>query len=204
MSPPVSALKRHYKMTCSRVLIFPHCLQFMFSVWLQLYMLFRDGSRSYTVLDRNWTRCGSIRQISPYFSFLSVAVDLVHMRLGFSFLLLLSISALLKFDVFLPGPSHVSQCCSSSSNFHCGWFLVLASSLLLCQLCMHVSACFLSDGLQYWPTTSFRFLFLFLLFVYSRLSSLLMTGPALAFATLNFSTKDDIGSWSLDQTLLQS
>lgn len=167
-------------------------------------MLFRDGSRSYTqfLIGTEHGVVPSARSLPISAS--SLLLSILSMRLGFSFLLLLSISALLKFDVFLPGPSHVSQCCYSSSNFHCGWFLVLASSLLLCQLCMHVSACFLSDGLQYWPTTSFPFLFLFLPSRYSRLSSLLMTGPALAFATLNFSTKDDIGSWSLDQTLLQS
>lgn len=47
--------------------------------------------------------------------------------------------------VFLPGPSHVSQCCYSSPNFFGGSFPVLGSPLLLCQLNLRVSAYFLAD-----------------------------------------------------------
>lgn len=58
---------------------------------------------------------------------------------------------------------HVSPCCCFSSSFLCDCFLTLVSHLLLCQLYLRASACFLSGGLQHWLTTSFQFLFLSLL-----------------------------------------
>lgn len=131
-------------------------------------------------------------------SFLMLSISSMH--LGFPFLLLLPFLTLLPFGGSLPVPFHESQCCCFSFSFLCDCFLALVSLLLLCQLPVYLHA---SPALclWHWLTISFQFIFLCLLSGSSQSSESLNKRTRRALATLNSSTKDDIGSWSLDETL---
>lgn len=122
-------------------------------------------------------------------SFLMLSISSMH--LGFPFLLLLPFLTLLPFGGSLPVPFHESQCCCFSFSFLCDCFLALVSLLLLCQLYLHASLAFC---LWHWLTISFQFIFLCLLSGSSQSSESLNKRTRRALATLNSSTKDDIGS----------
>lgn len=132
------------------------------TVYVFCQAIVNDSSRSYTDLNHQelnkvWFQSFHPPDLSQIQLSLQLLLSILFMCItGFPFLLPLPSLFLLRFDVFLTGWSHVSQCCYSHPTFQ--------SLSSLCCWANHVckfQACFLPGGLQYWMTTSYPSLFLF-------------------------------------------